>query len=277
MTDVTTPRPTPRAAGLLQEWDLEPDGGLVQGSTAQVIPVRTAAGEAAMLKVARDGSDDRLEALALQTWAGGGAVRLLRADPRRGALLLERAGPANLATIDDVGACEVVAGLLARIHVPAPPRFELLTAVVSRRVDGLVGTTLIPRRVTEQVVHLTGALVTDPGSVGTLLHTDLHHATVLAAEREPWLAIAPEPVSGDPHYELAPMLWHRWSEVVATGDVRAAVRRRFHTLVDVSGLDEDRARDWVVVREALEAARAARAGDADLASRHVAVLKAVQD
>ena len=43
------------------------------------------------------------------------------------------------------------------------------------------------------------------------------------------------------------MLWNRWDEVVATGDVRDAVRRRFHTIVDAAGLDEDRARDWVVL------------------------------
>jgi streptomycin 6-kinase len=53
-------------------------------------------------------------------------------------------------------------------------------------------------------------------------------------------------MSGDPHYEPAPMLWNRWDEV--QGAVREGVRRRFHTLVDVAGLDEDRARDWVVVR-----------------------------
>ena len=44
------------------------------------------------------------------------------------------------------------------------------------------------------------------------------------------------------------MLWNRWDEVVASGDVRDAVRRRFHTLVDPAGLDEDRAADWVVLR-----------------------------
>ena len=42
----------------------------------------------------------------------------------------------------------------------------------------------------------------------------------------------------------------RWSP---SGDVRDAVRRRFHTLVDAAGLDEDRARDWVVVRMVLNA------------------------
>ena len=51
------------------------------------------------------------------------------------------------------------------------------------------------------------------------------------------------------------MLWNRWDEMVATGGVRDAVRRRFHTLVDIAGLDEDRARDWVVLREVLERGR----------------------
>ena len=46
--------------------------------------------------------------------------------------------------------------------------------------------------------------------------------------------IDPKPMAGDPHYEPAPMLWNRWDEVVASGDVRDAVRRRFHTLVDAA-------------------------------------------
>ena len=36
---------------------------------------------------------------------------------------------------------------------------------------------------------------------------------------------------------------------LATGDIRGTVRRRFHTIVDTAELDEDRARDWVIVRE----------------------------
>ena len=36
---------------------------------------------------------------------------------------------------------------------------------------------------------------------------------MLAADREPWLTIAPKPLNGDPHYELAPMLWNRWDEL----------------------------------------------------------------
>ena len=82
-------------------------------------------------------------------------------------------------------------------------------------------------------------LVADPASVGVIIHGDLHHHNVLAADREPWLVIDPKPMSGDPHYEPAPMLWNRWDEIVA-GNARENLRRRFHTLVDVAGLDEDR-------------------------------------
>ena len=35
-----------------------------------------------------------------------------------------------------------------------------------------------------------------------LLHTDLHAGNVLAAEREPWLAIDPKPYVGDPAYDV---------------------------------------------------------------------------
>jgi streptomycin 6-kinase len=120
-----------------------------------------------------------------------------------------------------------------------------------------------------------------------MIHGDLHFENVLAGDREPWLVIDPKPVSGDPHYEPAPMLWNRWEEMVRSGDVRDAVRRRFHTLVDVAELDEDRARDWVVVRmlhnamwTVRDAERAGRRLDADeqeWLTRCVTIAKSVQE
>lgn len=50
---------------------------------------------------------------------------------------------------------------------------------------------------------------TSPGiPAGTLLHGNLHYGEVRAAEREPWPAIAPQPLNGDPSYFLVPMLWN---------------------------------------------------------------------
>ncbi len=242
----------PRLAGdLLEEWGLEPDGWPMHGFTALVLPVRTDDGAAAVLKICFPDEESEHEHLALQHWQGRGAVRLLRADPHRRALLLERLHHDDLTTLGELEACEVVAAAYERIHVPAPPQLRTLASYVDRRTAALAGLPRdapLPRRLVEQAVSLGRDLAADPGSTGTLVHTDLHYENVLAADREPWLVIDPKPMSGDPHYEPAPMLWNRWDEVVASGEVRDAVRRRFLALVDVAGLDEDRARDWVVVR-----------------------------
>ena len=48
-------------------------------------------------------------------------MRLLRADPRRQRLLLERLSYVDLSELWDVEACEIVAGFYPRLHKPAPP------------------------------------------------------------------------------------------------------------------------------------------------------------
>jgi len=282
----------PRAlADLLEDWDLTPDGPATHGVCAVVLPVRTPDGRPAALKVTWPHDEAEHEPLALQHWHGDGAVQLLRADPRRWALLLERAHRRDLSAVDDVEACGVVGGLLARLHRPAPPQLRPLSAAVAgwaERLAALPRSAPLPHRLVAQAVALGRAFAADPATDGTLVHTDAHYANVLAADREPWLVIDPKPLSGDPHYEPAPLLWNRWDEVVADpAGVRVAVRRRLDAVVDALGLDPDRARDWVAVREAcnalwlLEDADAAGRGltpseSADLTIA-VAVTKAVQD
>jgi streptomycin 6-kinase len=250
----------------------------VPGRSSFVVPV-TSAGRPAVLKIA--GPDaGRHEILGLQTWHGRGAVTLLRADPRRRAMLLERLHTRDLTAVPVLEACEIVAGLYDRLHVPAPPQLVPLARRVAEwtaALEQLPADAPVPRRIVQHAVHLGRAFATDDGSAGRLLHADLHYANVLAAEREPWLAVAPQPVAGDPHHEIAPLLWTRWPEVVAERDVRGAVRRRFHTVVDVAGLDEERARDWVIVRLAHRALRAVGSGDRDTVTAAIAIIKAVQD
>ncbi len=232
-----------------QEWGLTVDGQPGHGHGSLVLPVRRA-DDAAVLKLAFPDDEGEHEALGLQRWGGHGAVRLLSADPHRGALLLERLQPTDLDSIPVIDACEVVAGIYARIHVPAPQRLRQVTAYLDRwtpQLRALPRDAPIPHRLVEQTLALVEDLFADPGR-GAMLHGDLHYQNVLAGEREPWLVIDPKPMAGDRHYEPAPMLWNRWDEAVATGDLRSALRRRFHTIIDASGLDEELARDWVVVR-----------------------------
>ena len=270
-----------RTAELLGEWSLTADGAPIAGRLSLVLPVLSD-GRSAMLKVGYPHDEAAQEHLALRYWGGAGAVELLRADPHRFALLLERAGPEDLTERWDLEACEVVAELYGRIHVPAPPQLPSLARQLERWTVALRrAPSALPPRLVEQAIALGTDLASDPGCTGTLIHTDLHYENVLAAEREPWLVIDPKPLSGDPHYELAPMLTNRWDEV--TGQVRAAIRRRFDTLVDVAGFDEARARAWVIVRvvhSAVWALGDGGAGGADAQewlTRCVAVAKAVQD
>ncbi|CAI9407355.1 aminoglycoside phosphotransferase family protein [Nocardioides sp. T2.26MG-1] len=267
------------ARELLDEWRLTADGAPTHGECALVLPVRTAGGRPAVLKVSWPHWEAELEHVALQRWHGAGAVELLRADPHRYALLLERLHPEDLGDLWDVDACEVVGALYGRLHVPAPPQLVTLSSCVARWSDELAALPReapVPRRLVEQAVSLGRAFATDAATDGRLLHTDLHYANVLAADRGPWLAIDPKPLSGDPHYEVAPMLWNRWDELVAAPrSVRDGIRLRFHTLVDVAGLDEDRARDWVVFRMVVNAMW--RPGDPAWATRCVTVAKSVQE
>jgi streptomycin 6-kinase len=270
------------AATIIDEWELEPDGEPLSGWTALVVPVTAAGGERAVLKLVCPGEEEEHEHLALQRWGGDGAVRLLRADPARRALLLERLHHRDLTEVPVLEACEIVAGLYARLHVPALPQLRPQTHYIERWTDDLLRLPRdapIPRRLVEQAVSLGRELGEDPASVGTMIHGDLHYENVLAADREPWLVIDPKPTSGDPHYEVAPLLWNRWDEL--RGDVRAGVRRRFHTTVDAAELDEDRARDWVVVRMVHNAMWEFEdhpdAPDTDYLTMCVSIAKAVQD
>ena len=237
---------------VLADWQLRPDGATLSGDCAIVVPVRTSEGGAAALKLGWPHWEAETEHLALRAWDGDGAARLYRADPHRFALLLERLEPGrDLTTVPVLEASEIIGGLYARLHRPALPQTRRLSDMCrdwQRRMGALVASGLVPRRLSTQAASLLGTFSEDDAVDVALVHTDLHHHNVLAAEREPWLAIDPKPLAGDPAYEVAPVLWNRWDEALATNNAREATLAKMFTTIDVAGLDEDRVRDWVVVR-----------------------------
>ncbi|MEI7058911.1 aminoglycoside phosphotransferase family protein [Nocardioides sp. CCNWLW239] len=271
---------------LVEEWSLTVDGRSTHGRCAVVVPVRTADGEAAVLKVGWPHWEAEHEALALQVWGGRGAVRLLRADPKRFALLLERLHPEDLSEMWDVQACEIVGGFYRRLHVPAPPQLRTLSQQAARWASELGEKERrlpVPPRMVDQARAIARDFAADEDTDGTLIHADLHFANVLRADREEWLVIDPKPLSGDPHYELAPMLWNRFDEYA--GRIRDGVRDRFFALVDAAELDEDRARAWAILRllvnvkdEVEDDQATDKAGpDKEWITAMISVAKAVQD
>ena len=271
---------------LVEDWSLQPDGAAMHGATAYVLPVLDEEQTPAALKIIAPHPEAEHEHLALRTWDGNGAVRLFRADPRRWAMLIERADPTrdpNQLSIND--ACEAVAGLYSRLHVPAIPQLSALSGQVAGwadRLRALHDHRSVPRRLVDHAAALARDFAVDPDTDGHLIHTDLHFDNVLGSLRGGggWLAIDPKPMSGDPAYEVAPLLWNRWDEAVATGDLRNAILERIYTVVDLAGLDEDRVRDWVIVRELVNVLWALVDNDAapddSWVTRSIVIAKAAQ-
>ena len=279
---------------LVADWHLSPTADPLHGYCSLVVPVTDADGGPAALKVTFDGDDESLhEGLALQHWGGRGAVRLLRADPRRRALLLDWLPGPDLGDAWDVEACEVVGGLYGQLHVRAMPQLATVGSYVERWLGDLAELgrdAPIPRRYVDQALAIGPDLIADDVTRPVVVHGDLHYANVMADASGEWRAIDPKPMSGDRHYEPAPMLWNRMDELSgpgAVGSVRDGLRRRFHALVDAGGLDEARARDWVVVRmvinagwtvqDARRADRRLTPDERDWVTRCIAITKAVQD
>lgn len=269
---------------LLGEWGLTPSGPSRSGNCAVVVPVRTDAGPAA-LKVSWPHAEAATEHLALRQWDGRGAVRLLRADPRRFALLLERLDPSDLMDVEIDEACRVIGGLLAQLSSPAIPRTPTLGAYAARLLTSLdaAAPDALPRRFVDQARHLARDLAGDlasepsgrPGTTARLLHTDLHYANVLRADRQGWLAIDPKPMAGDPAFEVAPALWNRFGELGTGSSIRWGLRRRLEVICEAAGIDEDRARAWTIVREVDNAF--AEPPGSDGVRVAVAIIKAMND
>ncbi|NUO57435.1 MAG: hydroxyurea phosphotransferase [Hamadaea sp.] len=237
----------------LDKWGLTVDGPVMNGVVALVVPVRTADGPA-VLKLQIDDPDHPGEAAALRTWDGDGAVRLLREDPAAGTLLLERldSGHDLVGVRDDVQAVQITAQLLVRLNAyKSPEGVRSLREIAAGMVEFApeAARRLVNPDDRRLLLEWAGAVREVAGECGDqLLHWDLHFENVLAADREEWLAIDPKPLSGDPAFELLPALHNRWPEVLAADDPHRAVRRRFDAMVEVMGLDRQRAVHWTLGR-----------------------------
>jgi streptomycin 6-kinase len=242
--------------------DVAVEWGLTVGSPYPlsfnyVAPARRADGLGVVLKLglATAGHVAR-EADTLGFFGGRGAVEVVRRDDSRGALLLERAEPGHtlrtLVRERDEEATAVLIDLMRRLHRPAPD--GLVLEELSERVadfDGYLarfpGAGPLPRPLVEQARELWVDLCASAGQ-RVVLHGDLHHENVLAAGREPWLAIDPHGVIGDPGYEVGPVLYNPFD-----GDepVLKLVPARVEQFADGLAMPVDRVAAWGFVQAVL--------------------------
>ncbi len=225
-------------------------------------PAEGARGERLVLMVGVPAPELLSEVEALRLFDGRGAARLIDADEERGALLLERVEPgAQLVALcerDDEAATSAAASLMKRLWRPVPQTHNFPTAAdwgrglvrLRERFEG--GTGPFPRRLVEEAESLfKGQSASADETVVT--HGDLHHGNILAAAREPWLAIDPKGLVAEPAYEVGALLRNPMPQLLRHADPVRLTERRVAQLSDELGFDRARVRGWGVAQAVLSA------------------------
>jgi len=221
------------------DWRVDPGEPFALSRYSFVAP----AGDGAVLKVTPledDESDE--EADALELWGGRGAVRLLRRDRGRRALLLERARPGtDISELPEDVATAIAVDVGLRLWLPAAEPFRWIGDHVPRWLDRAERSDQEGRQLIPLARELYASL-----EVGreTLVHGDFHHHNILGAG-DRYVAIDPKPMLGEPEYDVPSFLWNPLSYRMEPG-----VTERRLAAFAAAGLDEGRMRAWALIRGA---------------------------
>ena len=198
------------------------------------------AGDRAVLKLTPPEDDEAdHEGDALAFWDGRGAVRLLKRDKRRRALLIERCIPGHDAsTLDDHEAIRIAIDTGRELWRPMAERpFLRAGDVMAGWLGDLAEDTDHPYVAVAQARFDAIAPRHD-----VLVHGDFHHHNLLRHAGR-WLAIDPKPLIAEPEFDVVTLLWNP----VHLAVTREVTERRIAQLA-AAGLDERRIRDWAVIR-----------------------------
>ena len=222
------------AREVASEWGLDLGPPFALSRYSFVAP----AGDDAVLKItpAEDDESDH-EADALELWAGDGAVRLLRRDVGRRALLAERAKPGtDISALPDDEATAIAVALGRRLWRPAGAPFRWIGDHVPWWLDQAEreGTELVP---------LAREIYADL-DVGreTLIHGDFHHHNILR-HGNGHVAIDAKAMLGEPEFDVPSFLWNPLDSTVTA----ERTERRIAAFA-AAGLDEARIWAWTVIR-----------------------------
>jgi len=254
-------------ATLARRWELEllpPFAGL---SFHYVAPVVRADGSPAVLKVGVPEEEERTGIAFLRLCNGDGAVCLLEADAEHCALLMERAFPGSPLTRleDDDEATGIAAEVMRVLWRPVPATYSFIT--VGRRLRAFErvrqvyggGAGPLSEGMLSRAEKLAIELLAS-APYERVLHGDLHHDNIVAAQRAPWLAIDPKGVVGDPGYETGALMnnpYGRMETWIAPGRQFA---RRADILAERLRYPRERILAWTYTQAVLSASWEVLAG-----------------
>ncbi|MGW5364980.1 aminoglycoside phosphotransferase family protein [Actinopolymorpha pittospori] len=242
---------------LLERWSCAPIGPVMHGRVGVVVPVRRRDGSSAVLKVSFPHPGNVHGPTAYATWSGRGAVLLFERDDDRFAMLLEQVEPTTLVDLDDDDEAAAVCGRLThRLAVPAPPDVPRLSERAEAQERELRDASeLLSGHVRRRVVEAAIDTIRELGreQPDTLVHGDLHYKNVGRGTREPWLAIDPKGVAGDPANDAISVVIGGFQRQLPTDDLCAKLPRRLAIFAEAAELDRDRVVRWAQAHALLHA------------------------
>jgi streptomycin 6-kinase len=200
------------------------------------------------------------QAEALRLCDGRGMVQLLEYDQDEEVMLLERLVPGILLSTleDDEEATSIAASVMQQMWRPIPAEHPF--PAVSDWGRGFVrlrqhyagGSGPFPPALLAQAEALFAELTASMAKP-VILHGDLHHENILSATRQPWLAIDPKGLVGEPAYETGALLRNELSMVFEATQPGRVMARRVNQLAEELGLDRERVRGWGLAQAVLSA------------------------
>ena len=220
-----------------------------------VAPATRADGTEIVLKLGVPNPELHSEIEALRIYNGRGIAHMFYGNSEEGILLLERLRPGSMLSEleDDEAATAIAANVMRQLWQPAPVEHQFPTiAKWARGLDRLRaefagGTGPFPPKLVEQAEALFVELIASMGEP-VLLHGDLHHFNILTAEREPWLAIDPKGIVGEPAYEVGALLRNPNQEIATNPKILA---RRIDQLSAELAIDRARIIGWGLAQAVL--------------------------
>ena len=221
------------AEELAAAWGVELGPAFEMSNYSYVAP----AGDDLVLKVAWEDDDESLhDADAFAVWDGAGAVRVVRADRERRALLLERAVPGtDLSGVDEDEANAIGIDIATQLWQPAAAPFRRVRDFVPEWLERS------PTPLTPLARELFDTLGPDED---WLLHGDFHHHNILR-HGTGYVAIDPKPWIGQREYDVYAWLHNPLGHTMT----RESAERRIELFV-AAGLDDRLIRAWAVIRAA---------------------------
>lgn len=197
---------------------------------------------------------------ALRLFDGRGMVRLLDCEPMDEVMLLERLSPGTLlrSVQDDEEATSCMVSIMRQMWRPVAQEHPFKTVQdwgkgftrLRQRYGG--GTGPFPGALLKEAETLYAELSASMAEP-VLLHGDLHHDNILAAERQPWLAIDPKGLVGEPAYETGAWLRNPMPQLLEMPQPGRILARRVDQLADELGFERARVRGWGLAQAMLSA------------------------